>query len=386
MVAIIGGLIGGVGSIAGATIGSSGAQQAASTNAAAERAAVQAALTEQQNAFGAAQTTYGMLQQVPGQFAAAAAVPAQNAFDFGVNALQGGLSGGNVALQNAFNSGTGLLSDYYTYASNALNPYVQNGQAIGGQLTGELQSGALGGMPSLTDMSQLPGYQFTLNQGLQATQNAAAAQGLGISGAALKGATNYAENTANTFYNNYLSNYWANQNNRYNMLAGVMNTGAGAANQLGTIASATGGNLGSLVGNLGTAGANLAYNTGAAKSNLALGLATPQISGLYGQGNQLMSSGAQLGAASVGAASAAGQQQGTALTSGAANVGSAQQAAANTTAAGISGAGSSISNALLLNQLLNNSGGGGSTLPSGTAFIPGTTNPLTGSFPISSFS
>lgn len=49
-------------------------------------------------------------------------------------------------------------------------------------------------------LEALPGYQFALAQGLQANQNAMAAKGLGVSGAALKGAATYATGLANSTY------------------------------------------------------------------------------------------------------------------------------------------------------------------------------------------
>lgn len=131
-------------------------------------------------------------------------------------------------------------------------PFVSGGTGALAEIQGEQsgaipvpgQAGPLGAIPSLTDPTQLPGYSFTLDQGLKATQNAAAAQGLGISGVALKGASTYAENLANTYYNNYLSNYWANQNNRFNQLYNLVQTGQAAAGQTAQAATTTGGQVG----------------------------------------------------------------------------------------------------------------------------------------------
>jgi hypothetical protein len=71
-------------------------------------------------------------------------------------------------------------------AEGALNPFISAGQ-------GALQQ-YQGALPGLTQpftaasLASTPGYQFTLGQGLKSTQNSFAAQGLGSSGAALKGA------------------------------------------------------------------------------------------------------------------------------------------------------------------------------------------------------
>jgi len=55
-------------------------------------------------------------------------------------------------------------------------------------------------------LEQTPGYQFNLSQGLKATQSAAAAKGLGVSGAALKGAATYATGLADSTYQNQFNN------------------------------------------------------------------------------------------------------------------------------------------------------------------------------------
>jgi hypothetical protein len=55
-----------------------------------------------------------------------------------------------------------------------------------------------------------PGYQFTLAQGLQANQNAMAAKGLGVSGAAMKGAATYATGLASQTYQQQYQNAMTN--------------------------------------------------------------------------------------------------------------------------------------------------------------------------------
>jgi hypothetical protein len=125
-------------------------------------------------------------------------------------------------------------------------PYSTMGQTAGNELTAELQSGALG-QPAPTDLSQIanmPGYQFTLQQGLLSTQNAAAARGLGVSGAALMGAANYATGAAQSNYQNYFNDYWANQNNRYNMLSQLTGIGANAAVGAGSNVANTAASIG----------------------------------------------------------------------------------------------------------------------------------------------
>jgi hypothetical protein len=164
---------------------------------------------------------------------------------------------GSIASGSIASSGQQAAANTQSQAMAAeqamAQPFVNMGQGTGNELTAELQSGALG-QPAPTDLSQIanmPGYQFTLNQGLLSTQNAAAARGLGVSGAALMGAANYSTGLAQSNYQNYFSDYWANQQNRYNMLAGITGMGANAAVGAGT-------NLGQTAAALGNAQAGAA--------------------------------------------------------------------------------------------------------------------------------
>jgi hypothetical protein len=70
--------------------------------------------------------------------------------------------------------------------------------------------------PTMKDLQNTPGYQWALDQGLKSTQNSYAARGLGSSGAAMKGAAEYAQGLASNTYQQQFQNYWANQNNMFN--------------------------------------------------------------------------------------------------------------------------------------------------------------------------
>ena len=67
-------------------------------------------------------------------------------------------------------------------------------------------------------LEKTPGYQFTLNQGLKSVQSSAAARGLGVSGAALKGAATYATGLASSNYQQQFNNQqqlFQNQQQRF---------------------------------------------------------------------------------------------------------------------------------------------------------------------------
>jgi hypothetical protein len=146
--------------------------------------------------------------------------------------------------------------------------------------------------PKMTqsELEQTPGYQFNLSQGLKAVQGAAAAKGLGVSGASLKGAGTYATGLADATYQNQFANAQqrftdvlnlntqqqgnlTNQFNRYNAL---ITTGAGAASQLGTQGTA-------LANQAGTFTTTAGQDQGAGTAALAKGVgqAVNQLAGYY---------------------------------------------------------------------------------------------------------
>jgi hypothetical protein len=104
-----------------------------------------------------------------------------------------------------------------------------------------------------------PGYQFTLNQGLKSVQNSAAARGLGVSGAALKGAATYttglADSTYNDVFNRALQTFNTNYSsaaNQVNRLQSVVGNGQNAAATNGSLGATAVGNIGNTL----TSGAN----------------------------------------------------------------------------------------------------------------------------------
>lgn len=100
---------------------------------------------------------------------------------------------------------------------------------------------------NIQDFQASPGYQFMLDQGLNAIQNSAAAGGSLESGRTLKALQGYGQNLANQEYNNWygrragefgsyanrLGSQYGNQFNRLAALAGVGQTATGATSQLG---------------------------------------------------------------------------------------------------------------------------------------------------------
>ena len=182
-----------------------------------------------------------------------------------------------------------------------LSPFTGIGSTAAGNALSLAQGSPTGGGPDYISMAQqnlplqmtqaelekTPGYQWNLAQGLKATQSTAAARGLGVSGASLKGAATYATGLADSTYKNQFDMANArfgdilnlntgqqgnltNQFNRFNALAGVGESAAAGTGTIGaslanTSASAT--QQAGLDQAAGTTGVNNAL-TGAANSYL----------------------------------------------------------------------------------------------------------------------
>lgn len=159
--------------------------------------------------------------------------------------------------KNAAAQASKTQMDMYGQNKALLQPWSDQGLEAYGTLNHLLGVGGNSDTMQST-LEGLPGYQFTRDQGLKATQSGYAAKGLGSSGGALKGAANYATGLANSQYGTYV-----------NELQSSANTGQGAANALaGFGANAASGVAGNQIG-AGNAAAAAANATGSAFGNAA---------------------------------------------------------------------------------------------------------------------
>ena len=170
----------------------------------------------------------------------------------------------------------------YGTNKDLLQPFQTAGVNALGGVTDLLGNGTAGNAGIMDKLSSMPGYQFALQQGLQATQNGYTASGLGQSGAALKGAANYAEGLAGTQYQNLFGNELstaqlgesaagalANTGANAQAAASNYNTSGAAATAAGTVgaANATIGGIGQVTGGLNNAALLLALQQGGMFAN-----------------------------------------------------------------------------------------------------------------------
>jgi hypothetical protein len=193
---------------------------------------------------------------------------------------------------NAANQATQVQQDHYNQVRQDLMPYNTAGQnALTGANTylngygasnagtsanalNNLVTGAGGSQQAA--LAQTPGYQFTLSQGLKAAQNSAAARGLGVSGAALKGAANYSTGLANSTYGDQVNRLVQNAqlqnqafNDQYNRYMSQAQLGEAAAAQTGTLGVQTGASIGNNLTSAGNAKAAGQIASGNAIGNFA---------------------------------------------------------------------------------------------------------------------
>jgi hypothetical protein len=212
-----------------------------------------------------------------------------------------GVAGSTIAsgqAASASKSAAGLQMQQYNTTRGDLAPFAGAGQAVLGDLDALAKSGPNGGgtdylaqaaglQPGQMTQAQLeatPGYQFNLAQGLKSTQSAAAARGLGVSGAALKGAATFATGLADSTYQNQFNNaqtrfqnslnlntaQQSNVTNQFNRLSTTANLGENAAaqtGQAGTSAAASAGNYLNQAGQAAAAGTTGTVSAAAGAAN-----------------------------------------------------------------------------------------------------------------------
>lgn len=130
---------------------------------------------------------------------------------------------------------------------------------------------------SMQDFQQDPGYQFRMDQGMQALQRSAAARGGLMNGGTLKGLTDYSQNAASNEYQNAYNRFNTDNSTRFNRLASIAGLGQTANGQT----AAAGMNYANQAGEAAMGGANAQGAAGIAGANAISG-------GLSGLGNTAM--------------------------------------------------------------------------------------------------
>lgn len=185
------------------------------------------------------------------------------------SAAIGAHAAGKAADQQAASADKALDFQKEIQATNQTNykPYLDAGSTSINKLMDDLNNGTFGPgsnpafkAPTADEARATPGYQFTLDQGMRATDAGAAARGGALSGGAVKAEAGYASGLADSTYNDVytrsLSSYQANlakQAQEFSQLYQPASLGENAAAQSGNTSQQVAGNVGSLMTQVGNA-------------------------------------------------------------------------------------------------------------------------------------
>lgn len=182
---------------------------------------------------------------------------------------------------------TGIWNQDQSNQQPFLNAGTNSLQTLSGLLNspgqGLLQNYGQFNAPTLEQAQQTPGYQFQLQQGTNAINQNAAANGTLLSGNTGKALTDYGQGLASTSYSNlynqalqgYMTNFNtfnSNQNNQFNRLSSVAGMGQQAANSLGQEGQSAASNLSNVYLQGAQQQAQQYGNIGAANASGTVGL------------------------------------------------------------------------------------------------------------------
>lgn len=148
------------------------------------------------------------------------------------------------AQTQAANNATQLQQLIYNQTQQNLQPYQQAGTNALSVLLQQLGIGAGPGGAydpnaplskpfTIADFQSSPGYQFQMQQGIDAIQNSASARGGVVSGNALRELNTYGQGVANQDWWNAYNAYVQRQNNTFSRLSSLVGSGQNAAANLG---------------------------------------------------------------------------------------------------------------------------------------------------------
>lgn len=164
-------------------------------------------------------------------------------------AIQAGATKDAAQMQaDAANNATNAQLQMFNTVQQNQKPWLQAGQ----QALGQMQDPYFQKTFGASDFQQDPGYQFRLQQGLDALQRSAAARGGLQSGGTMRALNDYAQGSASQEYQNAYNRFTNDQTNRFNRLASLAGVGQTANSELNQAGMQTAGNI----ANIGMSNAN----------------------------------------------------------------------------------------------------------------------------------
>ena len=174
-------------------------------------------------------------------------------------------AGGTLAAQNFFARQGGVASPTPTVPASGGSPAAPSTPTAPATPTTTPQTA----QSALNNFANSAGMKFQLEQGANALNNLYAGRGQLQSGAAMKGISDYAQNTA---LNNYFMPYMGLLSGQQSVGAGAASSVAGVGQNFGNTAAAINGQMGSSIQSGADSAANAALLRGQANANMWTGI------------------------------------------------------------------------------------------------------------------
>ena len=188
----------------------------------------------------------------------------------------------NTTANNIIDTGANAAQGYLGQANNLYAPLAQEGQAAGNMYANSLGlNGAAGNAAATAAYQASPGYQFTMDQGLQALDRTAAGNGQLGGGGLTADTLKYATGLANQDYGNWQSQLGSTSTAIGSAIPGE----TGVLTNLGNLATNTAGAKTDVAGSVltGTEGANNQVAAGQQQNNAGLSSLFSNILGIGGK-------------------------------------------------------------------------------------------------------
>ena len=133
-------------------------------------------------------------------------------------------------------------------------PWLEAGQGALGQLTNLTGPGGEFSTPlSMSSLQFDPGFAFRMQQGQEALDRSGAARGMTLSGAQVRGLTDYGQGIGSQEYQNAWNRAMSDRSTRFGQLASMAGLGQAANAQIGQMGMQTAGQMGNNITSAGAA-------------------------------------------------------------------------------------------------------------------------------------
>jgi hypothetical protein len=178
----------------------------------------------------------------------------------GGGAVVGGLLSSSAAKSaantqaNSANAANQLQWNMFQQQQENQKPWLQAGTGALGQLTTLTGPGGEFSQPlSMSSLQTDPGFAFRMQQGQEALDRSGAARGMTLSGAQVRGLTDYGQGQGSQEYQNAWNRAMSDRSTRFGQLASMAGLGQAANAQMGQMGMQTAGQMGNNITGAGAA-------------------------------------------------------------------------------------------------------------------------------------